>query len=51
MPQMSPMWWELLYILFIFSFLIINSIMHFYMNMSNKNKMMIKNCFSMNWKW
>nr|YP_010610827.1 ATP synthase F0 subunit 8 [Nanatka castenea]WAP91648.1 ATP synthase F0 subunit 8 [Nanatka castenea] len=50
MPQMAPMWWTLLMILFIFSMILTNSMMYF--NMLNKiitiNKM---KTLQMNWKW
>nr|YP_009488356.1 ATP synthase F0 subunit 8 [Metasalis populi]AWD31615.1 ATP synthase F0 subunit 8 [Metasalis populi] len=53
MPQMSPMWWTLIYISSI-SILFLNVIiMFFYKNSMNKMNL-VKNkkvCMSENWKW
>uniref|UniRef100_A0AB38ZDF3 ATP synthase complex subunit 8 n=1 Tax=Esakia lundbladi TaxID=3095926 RepID=A0AB38ZDF3_9HEMI len=51
MPQMAPLSWLTLMIMFIISIVIINSMLYFnknYSTMSNKMKME-KN--SINWKW
>nr|YP_010610840.1 ATP synthase F0 subunit 8 [Erragonalia choui]WAP91661.1 ATP synthase F0 subunit 8 [Erragonalia choui] len=50
MPQMSPMWWTLMMLLFIFSMFLLMSLMYFnFLNKSMlKNK---KNIHEMNWKW
>nr|YP_011011070.1 ATP synthase F0 subunit 8 [Cymoninus sechellensis]WPW49238.1 ATP synthase F0 subunit 8 [Cymoninus sechellensis] len=52
MPQMSPMWWEMLFIYFMMLFLIMNSIIFWSINMKNKSnfKNLEKNK-EMNWKW
>nr|QWX95540.1 ATP synthase subunit 8 [Cebrenis supina] len=43
MPQMAPLWWELLFILFIVSFMIMNSIIYY-------NKIMLPKQTSNNMK-
>nr|UGK73298.1 ATP synthase F0 subunit 8 [Balala lui] len=50
MPQMSPMWWLMLYFMAISVFLIINSIMYFnYQPMMKKH--LKTNNIKMKWKW
>nr|YP_010374269.1 ATP synthase F0 subunit 8 [Deroploa parva]QVD38891.1 ATP synthase F0 subunit 8 [Deroploa parva] len=52
MPQMAPMWWEILFVCFILSFLMVNVIIYFNMNMKiNMNKNMKKSFTNMNWMW
>nr|QDI93326.1 ATP synthase F0 subunit 8 [Roburocoris exiguus] len=53
MPQMAPMWWYTLFLIFILTYYIFMMLMYFYNVYSNKSdkktsKLMIKN---MNWKW
>nr|ALO77187.1 ATP synthase F0 subunit 8 [Elateridae sp. GENSP01] len=51
MPQMAPLSWINLFILFISTFLILNSLNYFsfiYENKSTKKSMKTK---SINWKW
>nr|YP_010952934.1 ATP synthase F0 subunit 8 [Empoascanara alami]YP_010952973.1 ATP synthase F0 subunit 8 [Empoascanara hongkongica]QJT42832.1 ATP synthase F0 subunit 8 [Empoascanara dwalata]WMQ52377.1 ATP synthase F0 subunit 8 [Empoascanara alami]WMQ52416.1 ATP synthase F0 subunit 8 [Empoascanara hongkongica] len=50
MPQMSPMWWTFLMIMFILSFIMIMSMLYF----DYKKKIDFKinlNLTKMNWKW
>nr|QZZ18244.1 ATP synthase F0 subunit 8 [Dikraneura zlata] len=50
MPQMSPMWWTSLMMMFIFSFMLLMSILYFNFNLINSYKTEItKN--KMIWKW
>nr|QWX95537.1 ATP synthase subunit 8 [Lucullia flavovittata] len=53
MPQMAPLWWELLFFTFIMSFIIMNIIMYFnkinYPKMINKMENKMINQFK--WKW
>nr|QCF45709.1 ATP synthase F0 subunit 8 [Anthocoris kerzhneri] len=52
MPQMAPLWWETLFILFTMSFIMMSMIMYYNMkiNPQKMNKMSIKiNHFK--WKW
>nr|AIA77381.1 ATP synthase F0 subunit 8 [Kleidocerys resedae resedae] len=51
MPQMAPMWWEILFILFMMN-MIMTSIMIHWMNLKNKNYNTKTNKMSMYmWKW
>nr|YP_010714131.1 ATP synthase F0 subunit 8 [Menida lata]WDD39694.1 ATP synthase F0 subunit 8 [Menida lata] len=52
MPQMAPLWWEILFILFLFLFMIMNIMVYFtkknsFKIMSNNKKNMIQ----FNWTW
>uniref|UniRef100_UPI0030DF4B67 ATP synthase F0 subunit 8 n=1 Tax=Mecidea indica TaxID=3127717 RepID=UPI0030DF4B67 len=53
MPQMAPMWWEILFIMFIMSFILMNIMMYFFnkmkTNMNKKEKS--NNINQMNWMW
>nr|YP_009943340.1 ATP synthase F0 subunit 8 [Cletus punctiger]QOD41603.1 ATP synthase F0 subunit 8 [Cletus punctiger] len=52
MPQMSPLWWEILFLVFIMSFMLMNTIIFYNKKMLPKQKSieMIKiNQFK--WKW
>nr|YP_010994960.1 ATP synthase F0 subunit 8 [Cletus schmidti]WOZ13968.1 ATP synthase F0 subunit 8 [Cletus schmidti] len=52
MPQMSPLWWEILFLVFIMSFMLMNMIIFYNKKMtpSQKSIEMIKvNQFK--WKW
>nr|YP_010923083.1 ATP synthase F0 subunit 8 [Nysius inconspicuus]WJZ45486.1 ATP synthase F0 subunit 8 [Nysius inconspicuus] len=50
MPQMSPMWWEILFILFNMTLIMMN-IMIYWQKMPNyKSELTIKKK-TMNWKW
>nr|YP_001974569.1 ATP synthase F0 subunit 8 [Rhagophthalmus ohbai]BAF52862.1 ATP synthase F0 subunit 8 [Rhagophthalmus ohbai] len=51
MPQMAPLMWMNLMIIFISTFLIINSINYFSFNYNSKNIKMIKKVKLTNWKW
>nr|ARH54848.1 ATP synthase F0 subunit 8 [Agathidium nigripenne] len=52
MPQMAPMNWLILFILFTLTFLIFNSMNFFILKYTpNFNKKIIKNMKLMNWKW
>nr|UPL65419.1 ATPase subunit 8 [Sadoletus valdezi] len=52
MPQMAPLWWELMYMLFIITYIMMNIIMFYgvgsdvYVRLSAKEKIKY-----MNWKW
>nr|YP_010692668.1 ATP synthase F0 subunit 8 [Homoeocerus bipunctatus]WBV80556.1 ATP synthase F0 subunit 8 [Homoeocerus bipunctatus] len=52
MPQMSPLWWEMLFMFFIISFIIMMMIMFFNSNSLNQkyNKKLIK-INQLKWKW
>ncbi|YP_003208157.1 ATP synthase F0 subunit 8 (mitochondrion) [Halyomorpha halys] len=52
MPQMSPLWWEILFIYFIMSYFMFNIFIYFSINKPlsfkmNKNKKIEQ----MNWSW
>nr|QCI09368.1 ATP synthase F0 subunit 8 [Lygaeus sp. FS-2019] len=51
MPQMSPMWWEILFVTFNMMFLMINIIM--YWNIGGESKLFSSNLNKKetNWKW
>nr|QFK69090.1 ATP synthase F0 subunit 8 [Phymatostetha punctata] len=49
MPQMAPLWWTSLFMMFILSYMMINVMMYFNMNHVTK-KIKIK-FINMNWKW
>nr|YP_009732578.1 ATP synthase F0 subunit 8 [Idiocerus salicis]QHS71297.1 ATP synthase F0 subunit 8 [Idiocerus salicis]WEP24852.1 ATP synthase F0 subunit 8 [Idiocerus sp.] len=50
MPQMSPMWWLTLMLIFNFSFLMMNSVIYFNYKVTNKCSVkMLK--YKLNWKW
>nr|UPL65730.1 ATPase subunit 8 [Hygia sp.] len=52
MPQMSPLWWEILYILFLLSFMITITIIYYNKNLSpqyNLNKKV--KLYQFYWKW
>nr|YP_010310390.1 ATP synthase F0 subunit 8 [Melanacanthus marginatus]UMY75925.1 ATP synthase F0 subunit 8 [Melanacanthus marginatus] len=53
MPQMAPLWWEILFILFIMSFIFMNTIIYYNKNLKSiksvqSNKLLNK---ELNWKW
>nr|UPL65393.1 ATPase subunit 8 [Parathyginus sp.] len=52
MPQMAPLWWEMLYMLFITMMIMTNILLYWNKNknLNNKNYMM-NNPKYMNWKW
>nr|YP_010743021.1 ATP synthase F0 subunit 8 [Anagonalia emeiensis]WEU75302.1 ATP synthase F0 subunit 8 [Anagonalia emeiensis] len=50
MPQMSPMWWTFLMLMFMFMMFFMLSLMYFnFMNKLMKNNKFMSN--QMNWKW
>nr|UPL65354.1 ATPase subunit 8 [Meschia woodwardi] len=51
MPQMSPLWWEILFIMFILSFMFINMIMFWGIDSMMETKKFKLNNKVMNWKW
>nr|UPL65601.1 ATPase subunit 8 [Rhopalus maculatus] len=51
MPQMSPLWWETLYIMFIMVFMIMIMIMYHNKNYKLKNTSYKKKINQLNWKW
>nr|YP_009485698.1 ATP synthase F0 subunit 8 [Tessaratoma papillosa]AVZ00834.1 ATP synthase F0 subunit 8 [Tessaratoma papillosa] len=52
MPQMAPLWWETLYILFTMLFLMTMIILyHFKMPMKMMKSTQIYNTTQLNWKW
>nr|UPL65640.1 ATPase subunit 8 [Hydarella orientalis] len=52
MPQMSPLWWEILFIFFIYLFIIMNTII-FYNKMPNMSTSLSKKqvFHQFKWKW
>uniref|UniRef100_A0AAU7YRW0 ATP synthase F0 subunit 8 n=1 Tax=Rhopalus nigricornis TaxID=3151526 RepID=A0AAU7YRW0_9HEMI len=51
MPQMSPLWWEMLYIIFIMMFMIMIIIMYYNKNFKLKSIIYNKKINQLNWKW
>nr|YP_010866023.1 ATP synthase F0 subunit 8 [Piezodorus guildinii]WGT93131.1 ATP synthase F0 subunit 8 [Piezodorus guildinii]DAZ87550.1 TPA_asm: ATP synthase F0 subunit 8 [Piezodorus guildinii] len=53
MPQMSPMWWEILFLLFISFYIMMNIMLYFNKknNSIKNNKNMMKHNKQINWKW
>nr|UPL65795.1 ATPase subunit 8 [Megalotomus sp.] len=52
MPQMAPLWWDILFIIFIILFMWINTIIYFNKNLKINFKKNIKlNNKSFKWKW
>nr|YP_009654891.1 ATP synthase F0 subunit 8 [Eocanthecona thomsoni]QCI09868.1 ATP synthase F0 subunit 8 [Eocanthecona thomsoni] len=52
MPQMSPLWWEVLFMMFIFTFMLFNIMIYF----TNKNMMINKMTYykkikNLTWMW
>nr|YP_010952960.1 ATP synthase F0 subunit 8 [Empoascanara angkhangica]WMQ52403.1 ATP synthase F0 subunit 8 [Empoascanara angkhangica] len=50
MPQMSPMWWTTLMVMFILLFIILMTILYFNINNKMTSKILLCNK-KMNWKW
>nr|YP_010311869.1 ATP synthase F0 subunit 8 [Grypocephalus pallipectus]UNA71177.1 ATP synthase F0 subunit 8 [Grypocephalus pallipectus]UPL65769.1 ATPase subunit 8 [Grypocephalus pallipectus] len=52
MPQMAPLWWETLFILFLMTFIFMNMIMY-YNKMNNPKMNEVKNIKinQFKWKW
>nr|YP_010373775.1 ATPase subunit 8 [Malcus setosus]UPI55276.1 ATPase subunit 8 [Malcus setosus] len=50
MPQMSPMWWDILYLNFIILFMMINMINYWTKNKISKQNYKMNNK-NMNWPW
>nr|YP_010736913.1 ATP synthase F0 subunit 8 [Idioscopus ventrispinus]WEP24800.1 ATP synthase F0 subunit 8 [Idioscopus ventrispinus] len=50
MPQMSPMWWLILMLMFNLLYLMMNTILYFNYKIMNKDSIKI-NKNKMNWKW
>nr|QWX95527.1 ATP synthase subunit 8 [Molipteryx lunata] len=52
MPQMAPLWWEILFIMFIMSFLFMNTIIYFNKIPNKKNTENESiNINNLKWKW
>nr|AFU50248.1 ATP synthase F0 subunit 8 [Vesperus conicicollis] len=51
MPQMAPMNWLTLFIMFILIFLMFNSLNYFVFKYQIKNTLTKTNNFFLNWKW
>nr|YP_010222540.1 ATP synthase F0 subunit 8 [Dalpada cinctipes]UCC45964.1 ATP synthase F0 subunit 8 [Dalpada cinctipes] len=53
MPQMAPLWWDMLYMYTLISFCLMNFIIYFSMMKmnNNKNKKFNEENNQMNWKW
>nr|UYB77578.1 ATP synthase F0 subunit 8 [Philonthus lomatus] len=51
MPQMAPMNWLTLFIMFTIIFLIFNSMNYFSFKYPYKSSSTIKKTFKINWKW
>nr|UBI44017.1 ATP synthase F0 subunit 8 [Eysarcoris gibbosus] len=51
MPQMAPLWWEILFLMFMLSYLMSTTLLYFNFKVKmNKNNCVMK-LFNMNWKW
>nr|ALO76581.1 ATP synthase F0 subunit 8 [Paromalus flavicornis] len=51
MPQMAPLSWLNLFIMFIFIYLMFNSINYFSFNYTPKKISTVKKLTKLNWKW
>nr|YP_011009674.1 ATP synthase F0 subunit 8 [Hygia opaca]WPV77666.1 ATP synthase F0 subunit 8 [Hygia opaca] len=52
MPQMSPMWWEVLYIMFLLSYIFITMIIYYNKKTSPQNNLNKKmSIYQFKWKW
>nr|YP_002727913.1 ATP synthase F0 subunit 8 [Geocoris pallidipennis]ABZ02011.1 ATP synthase F0 subunit 8 [Geocoris pallidipennis]UPL65445.1 ATPase subunit 8 [Geocoris pallidipennis] len=51
MPQMSPMWWELLFISFLMIYMLMNSIMYWNKEEIMKSEKSNKLISYLKWKW
>nr|QWX95528.1 ATP synthase subunit 8 [Merocoris curtatus] len=53
MPQMAPLWWELLFFLFIFSFMIMNTIIYYNKILTPKtsSEVSTSSTHQFKWKW
>nr|QWX95523.1 ATP synthase subunit 8 [Pephricus paradoxus] len=51
MPQMAPLWWELLFIMFILSFMLMNTIMYYNKMNLPKKLLLVKMINQFKWKW
>nr|WEP24839.1 ATP synthase F0 subunit 8 [Metidiocerus sp.] len=50
MPQMSPMWWLTLMLVFNLLYMMVNSMMYFNYKIKNKDSTKLSK-FKLNWKW
>nr|QXP99389.1 ATP synthase F0 subunit 8 [Eoscarta assimilis] len=51
MPQMAPMSWMILFLMFINSYLIMNMMIYFFYKFKNMNLNKNNSINQMNWKW
>nr|QDI93923.1 ATP synthase F0 subunit 8 [Tuxedo bicinctus]QDI93949.1 ATP synthase F0 subunit 8 [Tuxedo bicinctus] len=52
MPQMSPMWWSTLFLLFLATYMLIMTSMYTYKIYQNENSLKkTKSAKYINWKW
>nr|YP_010222553.1 ATP synthase F0 subunit 8 [Glaucias dorsalis]UCC46003.1 ATP synthase F0 subunit 8 [Glaucias dorsalis] len=53
MPQMAPLWWEILFLMFIMSFIMMSIMIYFLNNIMIKNKNISNkiNINQLNWPW
>nr|YP_010633938.1 ATP synthase F0 subunit 8 [Homalogonia obtusa]WBP69668.1 ATP synthase F0 subunit 8 [Homalogonia obtusa] len=51
MPQMAPLYWEILYLFFLISYIMFNIIMYFNYNKWNKTSNQSFKINQMNWLW
>nr|YP_010714105.1 ATP synthase F0 subunit 8 [Menida musiva]WDD39668.1 ATP synthase F0 subunit 8 [Menida musiva] len=52
MPQMAPLWWEMLFILFIYMYFMINIMIYFIKKSEMKTNMKFnKSLKQLNWMW
>nr|YP_010373801.1 ATPase subunit 8 [Harmostica fulvicornis]UPI55328.1 ATPase subunit 8 [Harmostica fulvicornis] len=51
MPQMSPMWWETLFIAFIMLFIMINTLIYWNQKSQMKQQKGMNKLNMNNWKW
>nr|QUM11267.1 ATP synthase F0 subunit 8 [Nysius cymoides] len=51
MPQMSPMWWEILFILFNLTLIMMNIMIYWLKTPTSESESTTIKKTSMNWKW
>nr|YP_002735021.1 ATP synthase F0 subunit 8 [Macroscytus gibbulus]ABZ02037.1 ATP synthase F0 subunit 8 [Macroscytus gibbulus] len=52
MPQMAPLWWEMLFIMFITVFIMMSVILYHNISpLQKESDATIQNTFNLNWKW
>nr|YP_009465594.1 ATP synthase F0 subunit 8 [Eurydema maracandica]AUZ97275.1 ATP synthase F0 subunit 8 [Eurydema maracandica] len=52
MPQMAPLWWEILFIMFMITFMMFNIMIYFNSSKNiNKKNSLNKKSLQLNWMW